>query len=274
MKEVATIPNLTQTSTSVHSVLVVGSMGSHRVFLGGLPNTITEHALVAECLKHLTLPPTKVHIIRRRQQQHCPYALVSAFVTTQSTEDQQNLIQALHMRSFLGFMLTATVAIERHQPLPWQSVPIPKPTLAPPAFKAGQPTTHQPPVPPHHKHKHHLQSHPAHHSHLTSLTKCLRNPKAHQKHTKPQVDLGLPLPLHTPLLLIQHALNGLAERKGQKKLDCSSSGPKVLFLKMELHTGTCEGRGIFQLDYHGEHNGVPQSCDCCELLCATCKEEP
>ena len=148
MKEVATIPNLTQTSTSVHSVLVVGSMGSHRVFWGGLPNTITEHALVAECLKHLTLPPTKVHIIRRRQQQHCPYALVSAFVTTQSTEDQQNLIQALHVRSFLGFMLTATVAIERHQPLPWQSVPIPKPTLAPPAFKAGQPTTHQPPVPP------------------------------------------------------------------------------------------------------------------------------
>ena len=50
--------------------------------------------------------------------------------------------------------------------------------------------------------------------------------------------------------------------------------PKLFFLPMEQHTGICEGRGIFILDYHGEHDGIPVACECCELVGPVCKEGP
>ena len=42
----------------------------------------------------------------------------------------------------------------------------------------------------------------------------------------------------------------------------------------EGHAGWCRGRGILDPCYHGEHDGHPVTCPCCELDCAICKEDP
>ena len=112
------------------------NMDERRVFLGGLPHAITEGAIVAECLKHAALPPTKVHIIRRRQQQHAPFALVSAFVSLATEEDKHTLISALHLKSFMGWCVTACSAVPKNQPLPWQ--------VQPKVHTPPQPTPKQP----------------------------------------------------------------------------------------------------------------------------------
>ena len=96
---------------------------AYRVFVGGLPHVVTEGSLLCEVLKYTALPPTKIEIIRKRSAQHQPFALVSAFVSVQTPEDQSSLIQGLHLKSFFGYMVTANVAVPRNQLLPWQGPP-------------------------------------------------------------------------------------------------------------------------------------------------------